>query len=149
MLAGTILVVVAATAAVVVVVGHGSGASTPKRLEYLTRVDAICQEYGRRLDKIPPPTDPASPGAVFESISAALPILREQARRVQTLEAPLELRRQLDPFFTLTARSLDELARARRDAHDRRLFPMVQAISAFETNRNRAKRIAASIGLKC
>jgi hypothetical protein len=149
MLAGTVLVVVAATAAVVVVVGHGSGASRSTRLEYVSRVEAICQEYGRRLDKIPPPTDPASPGAVFESISAALPILREQARRVQALDPPLELRRRLDPFFALTARSIDALARARRYAHDRRLFPMVQAISAFETSRNRAKRIAASIGLKC
>jgi hypothetical protein len=149
MLAGTVLVVIAATAAVVVVVGHGSGARTPTRHAYLTRVEAICQEYGQRLDKIPPPTDPASPGAVFESISSALPILREQARRAQAVDPPLELRRQLDPFFTFTARSLDALARARRHAHDRRLFPMVQAISAFETNRNRAKRIAASIGLKC
>jgi hypothetical protein len=149
MLAGTALVVAAATGAVVVIVGHGSGASTPTRLEYLTRVEAICHEYGRRLDKIPPPTDPASPGAVFESINAALPILRKQARRIRALDPPRELRRQLDPFFTLTARSLDALARARNDAHDRRLFPMVQAISAFETNRNLAKRIAASIGFKC
>ena len=149
MLAGAALVVAAATAAVVVIAGHESGASAPTRLEYLTRVEAICDQYGRRLDKIPPPTDPASPGAVYESITAALPILREQARRVRVLDPPRELRRQLDPFFTLTARSLDALARARKDAHDRRLFPMVQAISAFETNRNRAKRIANSIGFKC
>jgi len=145
--AAAALVVAAGTAAVVVLVG--SGGIAPTRLEYLARVEAICQTYGRRLDHIPPPTDPASPGAVFESINAALPILREQARRVRALDPPRELRRQLDPFFALTARSLDALDRARKDAHDRALFPMVQAISAFETNRNRAKRIANSIGFKC
>ena len=149
MLTAAALVVAAATAAVVVIVGHGSGATAPTRLEYLARVEAVCHQFGRRLDKIPPPTDPASPGAVFESINAALPILREQARRVRALDPPRELRRQLAPFFTLTARSLDALARARNYAHDRRLFPMVQAISAFETKRNQAKRIARSIGFKC
>ena len=133
-LAAATLIAAAATAAVVVVVSHGSSGSGPTRPEYLARVEAICQTYGRRLDHIPPPTDPASPGAVFESISAALPILREQARRVRALDPPRELRRQLDPFFALTARSLDALDRARKDAHDRALFPMVQAISAFETN---------------
>jgi hypothetical protein len=140
---------VAAGTAVVVFVGTGSSGNALTRVEYLARVEAICKTYGRRLDHIPPPTDPASPGAVFESINAALPILREQARRVRALDPPRELRRQLDPFFTLTARSLDSLDRARKHAHDRALFPMVQAISAFETDRNRAKRIAGSIGFKC
>jgi hypothetical protein len=148
-LAAAALVVAASTAAIVVVVGSGSGGNALTRGEYLARVGAICQKYGRRLDKIPPPTDPASPGAVFESINGALPILREQARRVRALDPPRELRRQLDPFFTLTARALDALDRARKDAHDRALVPMVQAISAFETNRNQAKRIARSIGFKC
>lgn len=147
-LAAAALFVGAGTAALVVV-GSGSGGKAPTRGEYLARVNAICQTYGRRLDHIPPPTDPASPGAVFESINAALPILREQARRIRALDPSRELRRQLDPFFALTARSLDALDRARKDAHDRALFPMVQAISAFETNRNRAKRIANSIGFKC
>jgi hypothetical protein len=147
-LAAAALVVVAGTAAVAVV-ASGSGGNAPTRAEYLARVSSICQRFGRRLDKIPPPTDPASPGAVYESINAALPILREQAKRVRALDPPRELRRQLEPFFSLTSRSLDALDRARRYAHDRRLFPMVQAISAFETKRNQAKRIAASVGFKC
>jgi hypothetical protein len=147
-LAAAVLFVGASTAALVVV-GGGSGGKAPTRGEYLARVNAICQKSGRRLDKIPPPTDPASPGAVYESINAALPILREQAKRVRALDPPGELRQRLDPFFALTARSLDALDRARKDAHDRRLFPMVQAISAFEANRNKAKRIANSIGFKC
>jgi hypothetical protein len=148
-IAATALVVAACTAAVVVLVATGSSGKDPTRGEYLTRVEAICQAYGKRLDKIPPPTDPASPGAVYDSINAALPVLREQTRHVRAVTPPAELRPQLDPFFTWTNKSLDELDTARKDAHDRRLFPMVQAISRFETDRNKAKRIAHTIGFKC
>jgi hypothetical protein len=147
--AAAALVVAACVAAVVVLVATGSSGKGPTRGDYLAHVEAICQKYGTRLDKIPPPTDPASPGAVYESINAALPILREQTSRVRGLERPRELRQRLDPFFTWTDRSLDELATARKDAHDRRLFPMVQAISRFETDRNKAKLIAKSMGFRC
>jgi hypothetical protein len=147
--AAAALVVAACTAAVVVLVATGSSGQGPTRGDYLAHVEAICQKYGERLDKIPPPTDPASPGAVYESINAALPVLREQTGRVRALERPRELRQKLDPFFSWTDRSLDELDTARRDAHDRKLFPMVQAISRFETDRNKAKLIAKSVGFKC
>ena len=147
--AAAALVVAACVAAVVVLVATGSSGNSPTRGDYLAHVEAICREYGKRLDKIPPPTDPASPGAVYDSINAALPVLREQEQRVQALERPHELRQKLDPFFTWTDRSLHELATARKDAHDRRLFPMVQAISRFETDRNKAKVIARSVGFKC
>jgi hypothetical protein len=147
--AAAALVVAACIAAVVVLVATGSSGKGPTRGDYLARVEAICQTYGKRLDKIPPPTDPASPGAVYDSINAALPILREQTQRVRAVAPPRELRRKLDPFFTWTDRSLDELDTARQDAHDRRLFPMVQAIARFELDRNKAKRIAHSIDFKC
>ena len=149
MVAAAALVVAACIAAVVVLVATGSSGKGPTRGEYLARVEAICQAYGKRLDKIPPPTDPASPGAVYDSINAALPILREQTQRVRALRSPRELRQKLDPFFTWTDHSLDELDTARRDAHDRKLFPMVQAISRFETDRNKAKLIANSVGFNC
>jgi hypothetical protein len=147
--AAAALVVAACIAAVVVLVATGSSGKQPTRGDYLARVGAICQAYGKRLDKIPPPTDPASPGAVYDSINAALPVLREQARRVRAVRPPHQLRSQLDPFFAWTEKSLGELNTARQDAHDRKLFPMVQAISRFETDRNKAKRIAHSIGFKC
>lgn len=149
MVAAAALVAAAGAAAVGVLVATGSSGKDPTRGDYLAHVEAICQEYGKRLDKIPPPTDPASPGAVYESIDAALPILRAQTNRVRALERPRALRHKLDPFFTWTDRSLDELATARKDAHDRKLFPMVQAISRFETDRNKAKLIAKSVGFRC
>ena len=132
-----------------VVACGGDGSHEPTRTEYLARVAAICETYGEQLDGIPPPSDPASPGAVFESISRALPILREQRDRVRALEAPEALRGRLDRFFTLTDRSLAALERAEREAGKRELFLMVQALAEFETVRDEAKQVADVIGFDC
>ena len=127
----------------------GDSTREPTKAEYLAQVSAICEAYGKRLDLIPPPSDPASPGAVFESISNALPILKEQAARVRVLDTPRALRSRLARFFDLTDRSILALERAQREAGKRELFPMVQAISAFEQVRDQAKRAAHTIGFDC
>ena len=119
------------------------------RAEYLAQVAAVCETYGKQLDLIPPPTDPASPGAVFESIGQALPILRQQAKEIRALEPPRALRSRLNRFFDLTDRSILALERARDEAGKRALFPMVQAISAFEEVRDRAKQVGREIGFDC
>ena len=143
------LAIVGGGAAGAVVAFGGDDAREPTRAEYLARVSVICETYGKQLDLIQPPTDPASPGAVFESISNALPILREEAKRVRALETPKALRARLDRFFELTDRSIVELARARNEAGKRELFKMVQALSAFEETRDRAKQLARAIGFDC
>ena len=145
----TLGLVGALTAAGVVLAFRDGGSSAPTRSEYLRRVNAICASYGKRLDKIPPPLDPASPGAVYESIGLALPLLREQLAKVRALTPPRALRATVDRFFTLTQKSLSDLQLARKRAGLRELFPMVQAISAFERSRNAAKRVGRSIGFKC
>jgi len=119
------------------------------RTAYLRRVNAICEAYGKRFDRIPPPLDPASPGAVYESIGLALPLLREQSAKVRALPPPRDLTAQVDRFFALTDQSLRHLGRARRHAGLRELFPMVQALSAFEESRDAAKRVMRSVGFKC
>jgi hypothetical protein len=136
------------TATLVVVFAGGAGAK-PTRAEYLARAQAICQEVGHKLDLITPPTDPASVGNFYESIGKALPLLTDQERRIRALSEPTELRPRLDRFFALTDRSLAALAEARRQAAQRALFPMVQALARFETFRDRAKLIAHDIGFKC
>jgi hypothetical protein len=142
------LLVAGITAGLVVVLAGGAGAK-PSRAEYLTRAQAICQEIGKKLDLIAPPTDPASVGNFYESIGKALPLLREQERRIRALKEPPELRPKLARFFALTDRGLSALAEARRQAANRALFPMVQALARFETYRNRAKLIAHAVGFKC
>ena len=116
---------------------------------YVRRANAICEAYGKRFDRIPPPNDPASPGAVYESIGLALPLLREQLAKVRALAPPSFLKARMERFFALTDESLDHLARARRHAGLRELFPMVLALSAFGKSRDAAKRVMRSVGFKC
>ena len=143
------LVAVLTTAGVVLAFRDRGGSAALSRAEYLSRANAICASYGKRLDKVPPPLDPASIGAVYESIGLALPLLREQEAEVRALAPPQALQARIDRFFMLTDRSLGYLERARGHAGRRELFPMVQALSAFENARNDAKRVSRSIGFKC
>ena len=141
--------VAAGVAAGVVLAFRQGGSDRVTRTAYLRRVDAICTAYGRRLDRVPPPLDPASPGAVYESIGLALPLLRAQAAEIRALRPPRDLEADVDRFFVLTERSLREIARARGQAGRRELFPMVQSLSAFERSRDAAKRVGRTIGFKC
>ena len=143
-----LLAVAAATAAAVVVVAHGGG--TPVTREtFLQDVHAVCEDYGRRLDEIAPPTDLSSPGAVYESLGLALPVLREQEEAVRALEAPPELGDDLEEFYELTDRSLVELQTARDEAGARELFLMATALTRFEETRDEAKAVARRIGFDC
>jgi hypothetical protein len=141
--------VAAAAAAGIVLAFTGTDDARLTRAAYLRRADAICESYGKRLDRIPPPLDPASPGAVYESIGLALPLLREQLAEVHALTPPRDLERDVERFFTLTDRSLDHLQEARRHAGLRELFPMVQSLSAFGRARDDAKRVSGAIGFRC
>lgn len=136
-------------AAGIVLAFEGDGHARQTRAAYVQRVNVICEAYGKRFDRIPPPLDPASPGAVYESIGLALPLLREQLAQVRALATPRDLTAKMDRFFALTAQSLDDLGRARVQAGRRELFPMVQALSAFGKSRDAAKRVMRSVGFKC
>jgi hypothetical protein len=141
--------IVSAVAAGVVLAFRATHDAPLTREQYLAAANAICQKYGKQLDRIPPPNDPAAPGAIYESIGLALPILRRQAAEVEALVPPRALQTRVDQFFLLSRASLEHLARARRQAGRRELFPMVQSLAAFERARDAAKRVRGSIGFKC
>lgn len=141
--------IVTAMAAGVVLAYRATHDARLTRERYLATANAICEEYGKRLDTIPPPNDPAAPGAIYESIGLALPILRAQAAEVRKLVPPQELQLRVDRFFLLSSASFEHLARARRQAGRRELFPMVQSLAAFERSREAAKRVRRSIGFAC
>ena len=145
----TLGLVVMGAAAGIVFAFEGGDHSPLTRTAYLRRANAICEAYGKRFDRIPPPLDPASPGAVYESIGLALPLLREQSAKVRALAPPRVLTAKMNRFFVLTDQSLGHLGRARRHAGRRELFPMVQALSAFGKSRDAAKRVMRSVGFKC
>jgi hypothetical protein len=141
--------IVSAVAAGVVLAYRATHDPPMTRAQYLAAANAICEKYAKRLDKIPPPNDPAAPGAVYESIGLAMPILRAQAAEVAKLVPPRDLKARVDRFFRLSRASYEHLARAGRQAGRRELFPMVQSLSAFERDRDAARRVRGSIGFKC
>lgn len=141
--------IAAAVAAGIVLAHQTARDASLTREQYLAAANAICEEYGKRLDTIPPPTDPSSPGAVYESIGLALPLLRAQAAEVRELVPPPNLQRRVDRFFRLSEASLEHLARTRRQAGRRELFPMAQSLAAYDRARAAAQRVRRSIGFGC
>ena len=149
MLFAALLVLVAVVSAAAVVVVARGGEPTVTREAYLEQVHAICTTYGKRLDAIPPPGDLSSPGSVYESLNAALPVLKEQEDALRALDAPPALRDELDELYALTDQSLVELETARDEAGDRALFPMATALTRFEEVRDDAKVISRRLGFDC
>ena len=94
--------IVSAVAAGVVLAYRATHDAPMTRAQYLAAANAICAKYGKVLDTIPPPNDPAAPGAVYESIGLALPVLRAQAAEVGKLVPPRELETRVAHFFLLT-----------------------------------------------
>jgi hypothetical protein len=145
--AGLLLVTAVVAAAVVVVARGGEPAVT--REDFLTEVHDVCAFYSERLDAVQPPVDLSSPGAVYESLGAALPLLRQQAAAVRALDAPPVLETDLDEFFTLTDESLRELKVAYDEAGARELYLMATALTRFEEVRDQAKAVATRSGFDC
>lgn len=148
---GLALLAAGALAAAIAVVAAGALAEDepPTRAEYLAEVTAVCAEYAERLDRIPPPGDLSSPGAIVESLEQALPLLREQEQAVRALAVPRALETDLARFFRLTDRSLVELQAALDAALERALYPMATALTRFGEVRNQAKAVARKLGFAC
>src|SRR5262245_40768110 len=112
LLLGAACAVVAAsvTVAVLLVFSASSGAA-PTRAQFLAQVAAICRVYGPKLDRIRPP-DVAEPANVIAAINRVLPLVAAQQRRVRQLEAPPELRADLERWFRLQERRIGRLEAA-------------------------------------
>lgn len=139
---------IVASTLVAFLVGCG-GSSEPTKAQYLRRVSAVCDRYGRQLDQIPPPADIASPGDLADSVGRALPILRAEVRRIRALPAPHELQYQLGRFFALTDTSLAGLTEALRGARERDFGKMGHGEIRFARARDAAKALGATIGFRC
>lgn len=144
-----LLAVSAISAAVVVTVALGRDAREPTRDEYVAAINAICAEYGVRLDRIPPPGDLAEPGSVAQSLRRAIPVLEQQADAARGVPAPPALHQDVERFFVLLDRSLLELRRTLQAALERALYPMSTALTRFERFRDDAKALGRQIGFDC
>lgn len=141
------VLIAAVTAAVVVVVAETGGGATKE--EYVARVKAICAEYGKKLDAIPPPGDLSSPGAVVESLEQAIPVLQAQANAIRELEHPSQLDGDVTELHRLTDESLVHLRRALSQALERALYPMATALTSFGEARDEAKVVSNRLGFDC
>ena len=127
----------------------GCGSSrAPTKAEYLKRVSAVCDRYGRQLDQIPPP-DIAAPGDIVSSVGQVIPILQAEANTIRALQAPHEFQGQLMRFFALTDKSIAGLAETLQGARDRNFGEIGQGEVRFAQARDAAKMLAATIGFKC
>jgi hypothetical protein len=136
-------------AALVVLLAGCGGSGGPTTAQYRARVAAVCNRYGRQLDQIPPPGDPAAFGDLIDSVGRALPILRAQARTIRALQAPHELQRRLRRLFALTDRSIAGLAETLHGARARSYGEIGAGEVQFSRARDAAKAIAAAIGVGC
>jgi hypothetical protein len=93
-----------------------TSSAAPTRSDYLVRIDEICQDYGRRLDRVAPPVDLAVRGEIIASLEVALPLLEEQTDRARAVPVPNALRARVKRFFELSDRYLSGLAEALKGA---------------------------------
>ena len=143
------LVAAGALAAGIVLASAGGKHARPGRAEYLARVEAICQRYGRQLDRIPPPADIAIYGEVLEPVRTALPVLKAQEREIRRLKTPRELEDRLARFFALSERSIAGLELTLRGIRAQDLGVMGRGELQFARARDEAKVIARRIGFRC
>jgi hypothetical protein len=138
-----------ASAVGLVLAAPGSRDHGSTKAVYLAQASAICQQYGRKLDNIPPVQDPTLLGNVLASVNAALPILRQQAARIHELTPPAELRANVARFFVLTDRSISTLASVRTAALNMNVGDVGIGLERFGRETIAAKRVARRIGYRC
>jgi hypothetical protein len=143
------IAVVAAVAAGLAIATSSHGAKPPSRDVYLARARAVCGEYSRKLDRIPPIQDPTLLGVVIESTNAALPILKEQAARIHALTPPVALRKSIERFFALTDRSLATLQSVHDAAKQMDTNDVSIGLIRFARETTAAKLVGRQIGYRC
>jgi hypothetical protein len=139
------LVVAGALAAVFLFRGADSSAETTQA-QYFARIAAICRIYGPRLDKIRPP-DVAEPANVIAAVSAALPLITAQERRVRALEPPPELRARIRRWLALEARRRGKLEQALRAARRQDFLALGMAYVDFALAGPETARLGSAIGI--
>lgn len=137
---------IAVAVGIVLVANTGSSKAAPTRAEYLSRVAAICRQYGPKLDKIPPPYDVTIPALITRSVRKVEPILRAEAEAVRRLEPPRELRAQLKEWNELNQRSIAKLGEALRAAKKTDLRGIQVAYVEFVVTGAKAQKLGHAIG---
>ena len=140
------LVAVAVAAGIVLVFPSGTSEAAPTKTQYFARVAAICQTYGPKLDKVPPPIDVSVPSEITASVTRVEPVLRKEAEAVRRLKPPHELRSQLARWNELNQSSIAKLGEVLRAAKDVDLMRIQIAYVSFIVTGAKAQHLGHKIG---
>lgn len=143
-LCGLVAVVVAA--GIVFAFPSGQSRAAPTKSQYFARVAAICQIYGPKLDKVPPPVDVSIPSEITASVTKVEPVLKEEARAVSRLRPPRELRSQLARWNKLNDSSIAKLGEVLRAAKKVDLRGIQVAYVQFIVTGAKAQHLGHKIG---
>ena len=139
-------VATAAIAGALVLVLSPDSRAEPTRAQYFARVAEICQVYGPKLDRIPPP-DASGTGDVVAAIRVALPIVRAQEAEVRSLDAPEELGTRLARWFDLQDRRIQLLETALRAAEGLDFLSVGVAYTEFTLSGPEIARLGDAMGI--
>ncbi len=139
-------VATAAIAGALVLVLSPDSRAEPTRAQYFARVAEICQVYGPKLDRIPPP-DASGTGDVVAAIRVALPIVRAQEAEVRSLDAPEELGTRLARWFDLQDRRIELLETALRAAEGLDFLSVGVAYTEFTLSGPEIARLGDAMGI--
>jgi hypothetical protein len=149
------LIAVAAVAAAVLATGAGvwlatgDGGGSADRPAYLAQVSSVCRTYAAKLSRIGAPADVTAYGDVINALGRVLPLLREQAARMQAVKPPPDLQLRLDRMFAVDASAVSALEDALAAARRRDAGAVAKGFAAFSRRRDRAHAQSAAIGIDC
>ena len=146
LLGASCAIVAAGVAALFVLFSSASSRAESTKARYFVQVAEICRVYGPQLDKIRPP-DVAEPANVIDAVERALPLITAQAREVEALEAPPELRAKLARWFRLQDRRIAMLERALRAARRLDLRTLSVEYVDFTLAGPETARLGSAIGI--
>jgi hypothetical protein len=125
------------------------GARAPSRSAYLAHVSSVCRTYARRLSRIGAPSDVAAYGDVLATVGRVVPLLREQAARMEAVDAPPTLQADLDGLFALDRRSIAALETTLAAARRRDAGGVGNGIVRFSRLSGQVHSLATSLGIRC
>ena len=127
------------------VLAAGCGDQTLSRSEFVSKADAICSKYDKRLEALPEPKSIDDVGALADK---AIPIVEDGIGELDDLDPPEELKGRVDRWLDLNKSELENFKRLRdaaRKGDATRTQSLATQISATEKQADAAAR---EIGLK-
>jgi hypothetical protein len=112
-------------------------------------VSSVCRVYARRLSRIGVPSEVTAYGDVVATIGRVVPLLREQAARMEAVDPPPGLHADLDRLFALDRRSIAVLETTLAAARRRDAGGVGKGIASFSGLSGEVHSLAVSLGIHC